>query len=93
MVEKIESASYRCEPGHSIVEIDIKEKWRPALIDRFHADRITIWWDCSTDEYDESVAIYATEFIESGNDIIDKVKSWNSLNVEAAMIYVAENIV
>lgn len=73
--------------GDGIIIIELRELFKPYLLHTSYCDRITIWWNTRTGEYNESVRVYAIE-----GEYASKVEAWNDCDITSALKYVSNNL-
>lgn len=95
-VQKIESAEYtplEDKVGDGIIEIELRDLFKPYLLGSSYCTKVVIWWDTEAHEYEESIKVYAIEENEGSDDFISIAERWYDCDLEAAMQFVKEEIV
>lgn len=94
-IESIEWHYHKERAGDGIIEIELRDLFEPYLLNTSYCDRVTIWWDTHTGDYDESVKVYAIDELSSLDEaepIISKVESWYEPDITEALKYVSDNL-
>ncbi len=97
-VEKIKRVEYTFlddRAGDGIIEIELRDLFKPYLLGTSYCDKVVIWWDSHSHEYEESIKVYAIEnfdHYEEDNPHVSIAERWYDCDLAEAMQYVKDEI-
>ena len=88
LIESMKYHPYDEISGDGIIEITLRDLFKPYLLHTEYCDKIVIWWDCQSNEHSESMKVYAVD-----GDFQSRVKAWYDVDITKALKYISDNLV